>query len=141
MKYVDVFRTKGGLGMEVSLQIIEELFPDILEALAQRGVRLTNLEIVMTAQNLTALLVHAAIACCNRKGHAPDKVRMILKISKDNKAFIFFAPYSLGGKLEIPAKNCPLAIIGADPSDYEELKKKYPNVNVSVAAGRTIGNN
>lgn len=141
MKYVDVFRAKGGLGSEVCLEIIEKFFPDIIQALAKRGLRLNNAEVIGLAQNIIGLLVHAAIACCERRGRAPDKIRVILKISKDNKALIFFAPYSLDGKLEIPAKHCPMSIIGADPKDYEELKKKHPNVDVSHSNGRTIKNN
>ena len=141
MRYVDVFRTKGGLGMEVCLEIIENLFPDIIQALAKRGMRLNNAEIIGLAQNITGLLVHAAIACCERRGRVPDKIRIILKISKDNKAIIFFVPYSLDGKLEIPAKHCPMSIIGANSEDYAELKKKHPNVDVSHSNGRTIKNN
>ncbi len=142
MKYLDVSRGNGGLnGFKISEEIIEKFFPDISAAMEKRGIVLRDIDAIMLAQNLTGLIVHAAIACCNKHKRAPDKVRLILKISRDYKAFVFFVPLSSDNKMEVPAKECPMSVIGADAKDFEELKKKYPNVNLSLGGGKMIGNN
>ncbi len=142
MKYIDVFPVKGGInGLEVAAEIIKELIPDVIAALAKRKLRVHNEVIITWLQQLLALLSPAGIACYKKHQKPAPKIRLILKITEENKAFIFFVPYSLDNEELVTESECPVALLGGDAKDYEDLCKKYPNVKIALSGGNFIGNN
>lgn len=136
MKYIDVFGAKGGIDTEGMLnEVAEKFLPDILEAMGKRGKSFDAPEVMLFLQSLTGLLFEAAVVYCNKYKKPPVKIRLLLEISADNKACIFFSPYSSNDTPDEPLAAYPIAIIGSDPEDYQKLREKFPDKKISYLPG------
>lgn len=142
MKYVDILPEKGGLDvLPLAERIVDEFFPDIHQALARRDTVLTDYQVIAWALDLLRLAHFAAALYYKNHTRVAPKVRMLLEIEEDGRCYVFVVAYSLDDQPLMDRKECPVGVIGANAEDYEELKKKYPNVHMGFPGKGASGSN